>query len=151
MARGSGFKKPALERKKPVYKPIPMDQRRGSIRVVAAVAAPPKPKREYIRSKALLEACRKIPCQHSGVSDGTVCAAHSNSQTHGKGRGIKADDNRVAALCHHVHMMIDQGSKLSKEEREEIWWQAHVKTVKELLRRGLWPLDVPLPDLRRLH
>jgi hypothetical protein len=52
----------------------------------------------YVRSKKLLEACREIPCQLCGAQDGTVVAAHSNQAKHGKGRGIKASDEFVAAL-----------------------------------------------------
>jgi len=107
------------------------------------------PKRVPIRSKALLEACRQIPCQVSGVSDGTVCAAHSNWAEHGKGKGQKADDNRVAALSYDVHTRLDQGRDLSREQRRELWWSAHVSTVRELLRRGLWPANVPIPDIRK--
>jgi hypothetical protein len=106
------------------------------------------PKRQPIRSKALLEACRQIPCQHSGIQDGTVCAAHSNWAEHGKGKGQKADDNRVAALCFRVHQELDQGKRWSRAERRAIWWAAHVKTVRELISRGLWPLEVPVPDIR---
>jgi hypothetical protein len=106
------------------------------------------PKRQPIRSKALLEACRLIPCQHSGVQDGTVCAAHSNWSEHGKGKGQKADDNRVAALSFSVHQELDQGKWWTRAQRRQVWWDAHVKTVRELLKRGLWPLDVPVPDIR---
>lgn len=151
MSRGSGFRRPTIERKPVVYTPLPEHQRRGSMAMVGGKPAEGQPKRVYVRSKALLEACRLIPCQHSGVSDGTVCAAHSNSMAHGKSRGVKADDNRVAALSYAVHSMIDQGSRLTKAEREELWWQAHVKTVRELLKRGLWPQDCPIPDIRRMH
>ena len=147
----SGFKRKAPERVRTVAAPIPAHLRRNAVFARMDVPAEPHPKRVYVRSKALLEACRLIPCQHSGVSDGTVCAAHSNSLSHGKARGVKADDNRVAALSYAVHSMLDQGSKLSKAEREELWWNAHVKTVRELLKRGLWPLNVPIPDIRRLH
>jgi len=107
------------------------------------------PKREYVRSKALLDACRHIPCQHCGRFElGKVCAAHSNWGVHGKGGHIKADDNRVAALCDLCHIpILDQGSKLSAMERIEMWWNAHVKTVMLLQQRGLWPAGVPVPDL----
>ena len=44
----------------------------------------PVPKQAYVRSKALLEACREIPCQHCHRDDGTVVAAHSNQARHGK-------------------------------------------------------------------
>jgi hypothetical protein len=106
------------------------------------------PKRQPIRSKQLLENCRLIPCQHSGVQDGTVCAAHSNWAEHGKGKGQKADDNRVAALSFHVHQELDQGKNWTRAERRAVWWRAHCNTVRELLRRGLWPANVPIPDIR---
>lgn len=102
-------------------------------------------KRTYIRSKKLLQACREIPCQHCGIADGTVVAAHSNWAAHGKGKAIKADDNRVASLCHRCHGEMDQGSHLTKTERVELWTAAHERTVKELNRLGLWPKNVPQP------
>lgn len=107
------------------------------------------PKREYVRSAALLEACRLIPCQHCGRFEfGKVCAAHSNWSLHGKGGHIKADDNRVAALCDVCHVpILDQGSRLSRAERIEMWWMAHLKTVMLLQRMALWPADVLVPDL----
>lgn len=105
-------------------------------------------KTQYIRSPKLLRACREIACQHCGREDGTVVAAHSNSAKHGKGRSIKASDLYVASMCFGCHSELDQGKNLSKSEREAMWDAAHRKTVKELLRRGLWPMDVPLPDTR---
>lgn len=121
-------------------------------RAIAQAAAPlpmavPVPKRDYVRSEVLLEACRLIPCQHCEADDGTVCAAHSNWSVHGKGKSIKADDNRVASLCARCHRMIDQGSKLTEAERAAIWFRAHVRTVIELLARQLWPRAVPVPPL----
>ena len=89
------------------------------------------PKHKYVRSKVLLEACRTIACQHCGAEDGTVCAAHINWGG-GKGRGIKADDNLVAALCQKCHHEVDQGVKLSKQQRQEMWQAAHEKTMKAL-------------------
>lgn len=104
------------------------------------------PKREYIRSPALLAAVRKLPCQITGRTDG-VEAAHSNWPQHGKAGRIKADDNRIAALHHTLHREIDQGHLLGAEERQETWWRAHCATVRELLARGLWPTGVPVPQL----
>jgi phage terminase large subunit GpA-like protein len=106
------------------------------------------PKHEYIRSKELLRVARQIPCQHCGADDGTIVAAHTNWQG-GKGRGIKADDNLIASLCYRCHSEIDQGSKLDKSQRQAIWANAHDKTVKKLMSLGLWPIDVPVPDLRK--
>ena len=99
-------------------------------------------KHKYIRSKKLLKLVAGLDCQSCGSGE-MVQAAHTNWGG-GKGRGIKADDNLVAALCLKCHYEIDQGSKLSKEERMEKWQKAHSKTVNSL--RSVWPVDIPLPD-----
>ena len=85
-----------------------------------------------------------LDCTHCG-SGTMVQAAHTN-WGHGKGRSIKADDNQVAALCLKCHYEIDQGSKLTKEERQQMWQAAHEKTVQALVDSGEWPQDVPLPQ-----
>jgi hypothetical protein len=85
------------------------------------------------RNKKLLEILRKSPCQECGREDGTVVAAHSNQLRDGKGRGIKSSDAMIAALCYNCHMEIDQGSKLSKQERIDIWEEAHRNTMKWLI------------------
>lgn len=102
------------------------------------------PKHNYVRSPALMRAYRAIACQHCGKDDGTVCGAHSNWGG-GRGRAIKADDNLCASLCHACHMALDQGKTLSKQERIDLWAEAHQNTVQELVERGLWPDGVPKP------
>lgn len=81
------------------------------------------------RNQYLLERVREAPCQHCGAQDGTVVAAHSNQLRDGKGRGIKAHDYRIAALCFKCHYNLDQGSSMTKEERREMWEEAHRGTV----------------------
>jgi hypothetical protein len=81
------------------------------------------------RNQKLLEAVRESPCQHCGKSDGTVVAAHSNQSRDGKGRSIKAHDYRIAALCFTCHAELDQGRRLSREERLNMWEDAHRATV----------------------
>jgi hypothetical protein len=103
-------------------------------------------KRVPIRSPKLLAAVRRLPCMVTGI-EGQTEAAHSNWPQHGKGRSIKADDNRVAALSRDVHRELDQGKRWSAEERQAIWWQAHRQTVQSLLMRGEWPDSVPVPQL----
>jgi hypothetical protein len=98
-------------------------------------------KHKYIRSKKLLKLVAGLDCQSCGSGE-MVQAAHTNWGG-GKGRGIKADDNLVAALCLKCHYEIDQGAKLSKEERIAMWQKAHGKTVNAL--RSVWPVDIPLP------
>jgi len=100
-------------------------------------------KHQYVRSKKLLKLVAGLDCQSCG-SGNMVQAAHTNWGG-GKGRGVKADDNLVAALCLKCHYEIDQGKDMSKEERQEMWEQAHVATVKKLYIQGLWPVDVPIP------
>lgn len=72
------------------------------------------------------------------AEDGTVVAAHSNQAKHGKGRGIKASDQYVAALCYRCHYMIDQGRE-SRDIKVAIWDAAHDRTKKHLKAAGLWP------------
>jgi hypothetical protein len=85
------------------------------------------------RNQKLLEAVRASPCQNCGTSDGTVVAAHSNQLRDGKGRGLKASDAMIAALCYHCHMELDQGKNLLKQERVEMWDEAHRKTMQWLI------------------
>ena len=66
-----------------------------------------------------------------------MVAAHSNQLADGKGKGIKASDYRVAALCFSCHMDLDQGNKLTKEQRREFWEIAHRRTIGELFERNL--------------
>jgi cytochrome c553 len=81
------------------------------------------------RNPKLLKSIIEAPCMHCGVSDGTVVAAHSNQLRDGKGRSIKAHDYRIAALCYRCHHELDQGNKLSKQERIDMWESAHRLTV----------------------
>lgn len=103
------------------------------------------PKRQYVRSAKLLNNIRYLHCQACGVDDQTVVGAHSNSSAHGKGRSIKADDNMVAALCWDCHHALDQGHYLNKEEKEQFWLEAHLRTIYNLIKADLYPKDVPLP------
>lgn len=84
------------------------------------------------RNKKLLDLAKFAPCCFGccRVNDGTIIAAHSNQLRDGKGKGIKAHDFRVAYLCNQCHMEIDQGSRLSKSERIEMWEEAHRKTIE---------------------
>lgn len=88
------------------------------------------------RSQYLLEKVRESACQHCGAQDCTVVAAHSNQLRDGKGKGIKAHDYRIAALCFKCHYDLDQGAALTKEERREMWEEAHRKTIGWLFENG---------------
>ncbi len=88
------------------------------------------------RNQKLLEAARESPCQICGANDGTVVAAHSNQLRDGKGRGLKAHDYRISSLCYQCHMDLDQGAKLTKEERVNKWEDAHRRTIGWLFDNG---------------
>ena len=88
------------------------------------------------RNQRLLEVVRESPCQTCGAKDGTVVAAHSNQLRDGKGRGLKAHDYRIASLCYQCHMDLDQGAKLTKEERVNKWEDAHRRTIEWLFDNG---------------
>jgi len=92
-------------------------------------------KQLYVRSKSLLKAARSLACQHCGIDDGTVVAAHTNWGG-GKGRGIKATDLLIASLCFRCHYNLDQGAALSKSERQAMWQAAHEKTISALTEAG---------------
>ena len=89
------------------------------------------------RNKKLLEIARLLPCQHCGIEDGTVVAAHSNQLRDGKGLGLKASDFRIASLCFRCHAEADTSSTLTKVARIEMWEQAHRATIGELFEQGL--------------
>ena len=95
------------------------------------------PKFSYLRSKAHLKNVASLACQNCGI-EGQTQAAHSNWAEHGKGRSIKASDEFVAALCQICHIELDQGSKLSKEQRRQLWDEAYERTKEKLKEQNLW-------------
>ncbi len=62
------------------------------------------------------------------TQDDTIVAAHSNMMEHGKGMGHKAHDGMTAWLCHRCHSQLDQGSLMSKEERNVYTLRAICRT-----------------------
>lgn len=103
------------------------------------------PKFPYWRSQTHLRNVADLPCQLCGIH-GLTQASHSNSSIHGKGRGIKASDQYTAALCVSCHSMIDQGSHLARDDRAQLWLSAFGRTVRELLRREMWPSKIAVPN-----
>jgi len=99
------------------------------------------PKFNYFRSKKHLQNVASLPCQNCYI-EGETQAAHSNWAEHGKGRGIKASDEFTAALCCKCHKELDQGARLSKEQRKMLWQMAYAKTVSKLKAMGRWPDEI---------
>jgi hypothetical protein len=69
-----------------------------------------------------------IPCQYCQRQDGTIVAAHSNHQIHGKGLGLKAHDCFVGYLCFACHNYVDQG-KDNEALRNYVWRTAHDNSI----------------------
>lgn len=107
-------------------------------------------KTAYVRSERLLDLFRALPCQCCGAPPRSD-PAHSNWHEHGKGGAIKASDVYVAAMCRRCHQMIDQGSKLSGDERKRIWTNAWILSVRLITDAGNWPDNVAHPDLPELE
>ncbi|MRR49354.1 MAG: DUF1364 family protein [Rhodocyclaceae bacterium] len=95
------------------------------------------------RSRSLLDLAHRvtecqvrIPGVCAGHSDHGCEPAHSNQQRHGKGMGHKAADCFHAAACHACHAELDQGSRLTKEERRDYWQAAHERTLQLYFENG---------------
>jgi hypothetical protein len=65
-------------------------------------------------------------------------ASHSNQAIHGKGRSIKASDEFTAAICVEHHYEIDSGTRLTKQQRIDMWNEAYQKTVSRLKEQNKW-------------
>lgn len=90
------------------------------------------------RSRELLRIVGHAPfCMACGQrNDGTVVACHANSQKFGKGRSLKAHDWAVCAMCFRCHAELDQGAFLSRQQREEMWMDAYIRTLAWLFESG---------------
>lgn len=63
-----------------------------------------------------LDLIRSMPCCNCGALPRSQ-VAHSNFGEHGKGRGIKADDDYTIPLCHNCHRKFDTYSMgLNREQ-----------------------------------
>ncbi len=87
------------------------------------------------RNPRLLDLAREAPrCFHcSTKNDGTIVAAHRNQ---GKGLGIKSSDAAIAFLCHRCHTEIDNGTRMTREERRAAMDAAIVETMVWLIESG---------------
>lgn len=105
------------------------------------------PKTVAVRSPALRVLYTLIPCQWQVGETTTLgiviaeicgitrscCGAHSNwVEFGGKGQGRKADDTECASLCLKHHAALDQGSKMTYDERQTGWLGARDRTRARL-------------------
>jgi len=83
------------------------------------------------RNRRLLDLAHRVTtCQGCGRFAPDGCEpAHANWSIYGKGGALKAHDNFHAALCHWCHAELDQGNKMSGEEKKAFWWKAYLATM----------------------
>ncbi|WP_255519693.1 nuclease domain-containing protein [Cupriavidus sp. IK-TO18] len=91
-------------------------------------------KRRPMAERRFALACRGEPCYllipgAPSHDKDTVVDCHSNQQAHGKGMGIKADDEKTVPGCGWCHHAIDQGNWLTKEQRRDYWDDAYARWV----------------------
>jgi hypothetical protein len=94
------------------------------------------------RSRALLNLAHRIQeCTNCGQWSEHGCEpAHENGIEAGKGFGIKAHDNRHAAICHKCHAWYDQGSGRSPcgqwaaNQKHYMFDRAHKRTFDHYWR-----------------
>lgn len=73
---------------------------------------------------------RKLPCIQCGSTPAQV--AHSNFGEHGKGRGIKADDEYTIPLCYRCHRDFDTYRWQTRAEAKA-WFVRKLDLVNALL------------------
>jgi len=102
--------------------------------------------RGMLRIPALLKYAKGMPCQNCRADDGTVVAAHSNMQEHGRGKDNPAHDCFHAWLCVRCHSWLDHGSvgldptglyEPTRAGKVEMFMRAMCRTWYELWRRNL--------------
>lgn len=91
------------------------------------------------RNRDLLDLAYELPCtlRFEGCAGGPGEPAHANWMAFGKGKSLKAHDCFFAASCRPCHARLDQGSDLSREERQDAWLRGYIETQVLLWEREL--------------
>ena len=84
------------------------------------------------RDPKRLELIRSLPCCQCGASPRSQ-AAHSNFGIHGKGKGIKADDEYTIPLCANCHADLDQNLSQQTRQQQLDWFNRKLKFINEVL------------------
>lgn len=84
------------------------------------------------RKRKLTDCCAGQPCylRLPGVictGPDTTVPCHSNEGEHGKGMGIKANDDYTVPGCFACHSELDQGRRFSREEKAGFWRSAFAR------------------------
>lgn len=98
------------------------------------------------RNPALLELARDRICMNCGAQDGTIVAAHSNLQEHGRGHAHQAHDCFHAWLCIRCHSWLDHGAtspdpsglySATKADKAEMFRRAMDRTQRYQWENGM--------------
>lgn len=89
------------------------------------------------RNPKLTKLAKGKPCVSCGADDYTTVWAHSNLLEHGKGRGLKASDACGMLLCFKCHSELDQGNRMTKEEKRQFQIEMMVRTYRYLIENEL--------------
>lgn len=121
-----------MQRKTPLKSTCALKQ--GGSQLARTPMKKRRPKRRPKAERRFADACRGEPCylQIPGApshDEDSVVDCHSNQQQHGKGMGIKADDEKTVPGCAWCHHAIDQGNWLTKEQRRDYWDDAYRRWV----------------------
>lgn len=84
------------------------------------------------RDPKRLELIRSLPCCQCGASPRSQ-AAHSNFGIHGKGKGIKADDEYTIPLCANCHADLDQNLSQQTRRQQLDWFNKKLAFIDEVL------------------
>ena len=98
------------------------------------------------RNSRLLELAEDKHCMNCGAHDGTVVAAHSNLQEHGRGHAHQAHDCFHAWLCWRCHSWLDHGAvspdpsgvyQATKADKAEMFRRAMDRTQRYQWENGM--------------
>lgn len=73
----------------------------------------------------------QVSDQCLGEEGSTTVAAHSNQMAHGKGKGLKAEDCFTVWSCYKCHSLFDQGGSFSREEKNDLFYEALLRQIEE--------------------
>lgn len=139
MNRGSGFKRPTLERQRTVHKPIPEHLRRNASISLCGGQMPSIPKTEPIQHAGYMNAVRSLPCARCGAAPRSQFC-HSDE---GKGAGIKSDCRLGWPGCARCHHEVGTQRIYPKEQRRVLEAEMARQTRAQIESMGLWPKNLP--------
>jgi hypothetical protein len=73
----------------------------------------------------------------------TTVAAHSNLMEHGKGKSLKAEDCFTVWSCYKCHSLFDQGGSFTREEKNDLFYEALLRQIEEWRKIATTPTLKP--------